>query len=71
MQLRLCRADEAVVLLSVIVGQAEAVVAASDTDGLFHSPDPLLNTNKQAAYHIVGDLIEANHGRAVEEFTVR
>ena len=29
----------------------EPVVAASDPDALFHSRDPRLNKNKQAAYH--------------------
>ncbi|WP_252181016.1 nuclear transport factor 2 family protein [Azospirillum sp. B4] len=39
----------------------EAVVAAKDADALFTSPDPVLNRNKQAAYHILKDLLEANH----------
>src|SRR2546425_13146809 len=37
----------------------EPVVGASDPEALFHSSDPKLNTNKQAAYHIVKDLLEA------------
>src|SRR6476620_11073839 len=37
------------------------VVGASDPDALFHSSDPKLNANKQAAYHIVRDLLEAGH----------
>lgn len=41
---------------------AQAPVAgAADPDALFTSPDPRLNANKQAAYHIVKDLIEAGH----------
>jgi predicted SnoaL-like aldol condensation-catalyzing enzyme len=39
----------------------EAVTAAANPDALFTSPDPLLNRNKQAAYHIVKDLLEAGH----------
>ena len=39
----------------------EAVTAASDTDALFHSSDPKLNKNKQAAYMIIKELIEAGH----------
>src|SRR2546430_14787745 len=39
----------------------EPVVGASDPDALFHSSDPKLNANKQAAYHIVKDLLEAGH----------
>ncbi|MBB6252967.1 nuclear transport factor 2 family protein [Nitrospirillum iridis] len=39
----------------------EAVVGARNPDALFTSPDPVLNRNKQAAYHIVKDLLEADH----------
>jgi predicted SnoaL-like aldol condensation-catalyzing enzyme len=39
----------------------EPVVAASDVDALFHSKDKKLDRNKQAAYHIEKDLLEANH----------
>jgi len=39
----------------------EAVVAAANPDALFTSSDPRLNANKQAAYHIVKDLLEAGH----------
>ncbi|MEA1673216.1 nuclear transport factor 2 family protein [Nitrospirillum sp. BR 11163] len=42
-------------------GAQEAVVGARDADALFASPDPMLNRNKQAAYHIVKDLLEADH----------
>lgn len=34
---------------------------ATDVEALFFSSDPLLYRNKQAAYHIVRDLIEAGH----------
>ncbi len=37
----------------------EAVVGVADAESLFTSPDPKLNTNKQAAYHIEKDLLEA------------
>ncbi len=37
------------------------VVAVANPDALFFSKDPALNRNKQAAYHIVKDLLEANH----------
>src|SRR5256886_16865634 len=37
----------------------EAVVGVSDPEALFHSNDPRLDTNKQTAYHIVRDLLEA------------
>jgi len=39
----------------------EAVVGVADPDSLFKSSDPHLNVNKQAAYHIMKDLLEANH----------
>ncbi|MEA1651182.1 nuclear transport factor 2 family protein [Nitrospirillum sp. BR 11164] len=44
-----------------IAGAQEAVVGAKDADALFISADPVLNRNKQAAYHIVKDLLEADH----------
>lgn len=37
----------------------EPVVQARNVDALFTSPDPKLHRNKQAAYHIVKDLLEA------------
>ena len=46
----------------------EAVVAAPDTDALFHSPDPKLNTNKQAAYKIIKELIEAGHWEKADQY---
>lgn len=39
----------------------EAVVAATDKEALFTSPDPQLNANKQVVYKIFRDLLEANH----------
>jgi predicted SnoaL-like aldol condensation-catalyzing enzyme len=41
---------------------AQAPVAgARDAEALFTSPDPKLHRNKQAAYHIQRDLLEAGH----------
>ena len=49
----------ALLLLLVPTAHAqEAVVAAPDAERLFTSPDPALNRNKQAALHIVKDLLE-------------
>ena len=45
---------------SVAVAQ-EPVVGAADADALFTSPDPKLHANKQVAYHIQKDLLEAGH----------
>ena len=36
-------------------------VTGAEADALFTSKNPTLNTNKQAAYHIEKDLLEANH----------
>lgn len=36
-------------------------VTGAEADALFTSKNPVLNTNKQAAYHIMKDLLEANH----------
>jgi len=46
----------------------EAVVGASDPEALFHSGDTKLNTNKQAAYHIVKDLLEAGHWELADKY---
>ena len=39
----------------------EAVVGVVHAESMFTSKDPKLNRNKQAAYHIMKDLLEANH----------
>lgn len=46
----------------------EAVIGAADADALFTSPDPELNANKQVAYHIVRDLLEANHWELADQY---
>src|SRR2546421_10007197 len=46
----------------------EPVVGASDPEALFHSSDPKLDANKQAAYHIVRDLLEAGHWELAEKY---
>jgi len=51
----------AILVSAPAVRAQEPVVAASDTDALFHSKDKKLDRNKQAAYHIEKDLLEANH----------
>ena len=48
-------------LVSAPLGAQDPVVAAPDVDALFHSKDKKLDRNKQAAYHIEKDLLEANH----------
>lgn len=46
----------------------EAVVAASDAEALFTSPDPKLNANKQVVYGIIRDLLEANHWDKADQY---
>jgi predicted SnoaL-like aldol condensation-catalyzing enzyme len=50
------------------LGAQEAVTPAADPDSLFFSKDPTLNVNKQAAYHIVKDLIEAGHWELADKY---
>src|SRR5256885_12748807 len=46
----------------------EPVVGASDPEALFHSSDPKLAANKQGAYHIVRDLLEAGHWELADKY---
>lgn len=46
----------------------DPVVAASNPDALFTSKDPKLHANKQAAYHIVRDLLEAGHWEQADKY---
>ena len=48
-------------LSATVVHAQERVVPAADPDALFTSPDPTLNANKQVAYKIVKELLEAGH----------
>ena len=58
----------ALVAGSMSLRAQEAVVSATDPDALFHSTDPKLNANKQAAYHIVKDLLEAGHWELADKY---
>jgi predicted SnoaL-like aldol condensation-catalyzing enzyme len=61
----------AVALALFAAGQSFAqapVTPAADADALFHSPDPKLEINKQAAYHIVKDLLEAGHWELADRY---
>jgi predicted SnoaL-like aldol condensation-catalyzing enzyme len=51
----------AVVSAPFMFGQAAPVVGVDDPTSLFTDKDPVLNRNKQAAMHIVIDLLEAGH----------
>jgi predicted SnoaL-like aldol condensation-catalyzing enzyme len=46
----------------------EPVTGASDADALFASKDPKLNANKQVAYHIIKELIEAGHWERADRY---
>jgi predicted SnoaL-like aldol condensation-catalyzing enzyme len=46
----------------------EAVTPANDPEALFFSKDPKLNANKQVAYHIIKELIEAGHWEKADQF---
>lgn len=47
--------------LASMVQAQEAVVEAPDKEALFARTDPQLHANKQVAYHIMRDLLQANH----------
>src|SRR5437667_362367 len=53
---------------SLALQAQEPVIGASDPDALFHSSDPKLNANKQVAYHIVKDLLEAGHWELADKY---
>jgi predicted SnoaL-like aldol condensation-catalyzing enzyme len=46
----------------------DAVVASKNPEALFTSPDPQLHRNKQVVYHIVKDLLEANHWELADKY---
>ncbi len=51
----------AMVMTAGLLAAQDAVVGSSDPESLFTSKDPKLHTNKQAAMHIMRDLLEAGH----------
>jgi len=53
---------------SAVAKAQEPVVAVANPESLFTSPDPKLNTNKQAALHIMRDLLEANHWELADKY---
>ena len=48
-------------LTANLFGQAAPVVGVDDPEALFVDKDPKLHRNKQAAMHIVRDMLEASH----------
>ena len=62
MKIQITLLATAALLFSCVPAMAQApVVAASDPDALFHDKNPQLNAEKQVAFHIERDLLEANH----------
>ena len=65
----------AAMMMTSTIAYAQAlnapVVAHPDPESLFTSPDPKLNTNKQAALNIVKVLLEAGHWDRAPEFLTR
>jgi len=60
-----------VILVAVLpaVAQEPVVgVTGAEADAMFTSKDPKLNTNKQAAYHIMKDLLECNHWELADKW---
>lgn len=43
-------------------------VTGAEADAMFTSKDPQLNVNKQATYHIMKDLLEANHWELADKW---
>ena len=57
--------------VAIAAGQVlaqEPVTGAEDAEALFTSPDPKLHRNKQTAYHIQRDLLEAGHWELAEKW---
>jgi len=51
-----------------IVHAQDAVVGVADAEALFHSKNPKQERNKQAAYHIMKELLEANHWEMADKW---
>lgn len=52
----------------MMFGQAAPVVGVEDPAPLFHDKDPVLDRNKQAAMHIVIDLLECGHWNEADKW---
>ena len=56
-------------VMAATEGRAQdPVVGAPNADALFYSSDPKLDRNKQAAYHIEKDLLEAGHWEMADQW---
>jgi len=52
----------------VAIPAQEEVVGVSNPEALFHDKNPKLDRNKQAAYHIMKELLEANHWEMADKW---
>lgn len=66
--LALTLATSALTITAMPSKAQEAVVVAPDVEALFKSSDPKLNTNKQATYGIIRDLLEAGHWDKADQY---
>jgi len=67
MQLRLSLLTLTVFACAPMFAQ-EPVVGVDNPEALFHSKDKKLDRNKQAAYHIMLDLLECNHWNEADKW---
>jgi predicted SnoaL-like aldol condensation-catalyzing enzyme len=67
MKLRLSLLTLAALLCAPLFAQ-EPVVGVDNAETLFHDKDPKLDRNKQAAYHIMLDLLECNHWNEADKW---
>jgi predicted SnoaL-like aldol condensation-catalyzing enzyme len=51
-----------------IVHAQTPVVGVKDAEALFHSKNPKYEKNKQAAYHIMKELLQANHWEMADQW---
>jgi predicted SnoaL-like aldol condensation-catalyzing enzyme len=54
--------------LATVVHAQEAVTPAPNVEALFTDRNPKLHANKQAAYHIMKDLLEAGHWDKADKY---
>jgi predicted SnoaL-like aldol condensation-catalyzing enzyme len=54
--------------MTIPLSAQEAVVGTVNAESLFTSKDPVLQRNKQTTYHIMKDLLEANHWEKADQY---
>ena len=68
MRIALMAAAAAGLMLGTVAHAQEAVVGVANPEALFHSKNPKLDRNKQAAYHIEKELLECNEWNRAGEW---